>query len=118
MFADFLKACIVGGLICVIGQLLMDLGKLTPAHTMCVLVVSGAVLGALGLYQPLADWAGFGAKLPISSFGNSLFQGALEGAGSDGFWGLWQGLLKTTSAGIGAAIVFAFTISLFFKAKN
>lgn len=74
----FIWAFIVGGIICVIGQLLMDVGKLTPAHTMSTLVVTGAVLDGFGLYEPLIDFAGAGATVPITSFGNALVHGAME----------------------------------------
>ncbi len=78
-------AFLVGGLICVIGQLLMDLGKFTPAHTMSILVVSGAVLDGFGLYEPLIDFAGAGATVPITSFGNALVHGALAEAEKTGY---------------------------------
>ena len=81
----FLWAFLVGGLICVIGQLLMDVGKLTPAHTMTVLVVSGAILDGFGLYEPLIDFAGAGATVPITSFGNSLVHGAMAEAEASQF---------------------------------
>ena len=113
-----LKVFVVGGLICVVGQLLMDKLKLTPAHTMCVLVVSGAVLSAFGLYQPLVEFAGAGASTPISSFGNSLTIAATEGAAEGGFWGILGNLYTGTSAGIGAAVVFGFIAALFFKPKG
>ena len=78
MFMDFLWAFVIGGLICVFGQILFDVFKLTPAHTMSLLVVLGAVAGGLGLYEPFIKFAGAGATVPISSFGNSLVQGAIQ----------------------------------------
>ncbi|GAE28951.1 stage V sporulation protein AE [Halalkalibacter hemicellulosilyticus] len=114
----FLFAFIVGGLICVIGQLLMDVGKLTPAHTMSALVVSGAILDGLGLYEPLIDFAGAGATVPITSFGNSLVHGAMAEAERSGIIGVLTGIFEVTSAGISAAIIFGFLASLVFKSKG
>ena len=114
----FLFAFLVGGGICVIGQLLMDVFKLTPAHTMCTLVVAGAVLGGFGLYEPLLKFAGAGASVPISSFGNSLVKGALSEAKRDGIIGVITGIFEVTSAGISAAIIFGFLGALLFKPKG
>ncbi len=111
------KAFLVGGLICLLGQIMFDAFNLTPAHTMSVLVVSGAILSGLGWYEKLVDWAGFGAKLPISSFGNSLTEGAVNGAVTEGFWGIFMGMMKPVSAGVAAAVVFGFIIALVFKPK-
>ncbi len=114
----FIWAFIVGGAICVIGQILMDVFKLTPAHTMCTLVVSGAILGGLGLYEPLIKFAGAGASVPISSFGNALVKGALNEAERSGIIGVLTGIFEVTSAGISAAIIFGFIGSLVFKPKG
>ncbi len=114
----FIIAFIVGGAICVIGQLLMDVFKLTPAHTTVSLVVAGAVLGGLGLYDPLIEFAGAGASVPISSFGNSLVQGAITESERSGIIGVLTGIFEVTSAGISAAIIFAFLSSLVFKPKG
>ncbi|AIC94667.1 MULTISPECIES: stage V sporulation protein AE [Shouchella] len=114
----FLWAFLVGGVICVIGQLLMDVVKLTPAHTMSTLVVSGAVLAGFGLYEPLVDFAGAGATVPITSFGNSLVQGAMEEANQVGLIGIITGIFEITSAGISAAIIFGFIAALIFKPKG
>ncbi|WP_059103648.1 stage V sporulation protein AE [Shouchella shacheensis] len=114
----FLWAFLVGGLICVIGQLLMDVGRLTPAHTMSTLVVSGAVISALGLYEPLIDFAGAGVTVPITSFGNTLVQGAMNEAEQYGLIGVITGIFEITSAGISAAIIFGFFASLVFKPKG
>ncbi|KYZ75317.1 stage V sporulation protein AEB [Anaerosporomusa subterranea] len=114
----FIWAFIVGGTICVIGQLLMDGLKLTPAHTMVTLVVSGAILGGLGLYDPLVKFAGAGASVPISSFGNQLVKGALQEAERTGLVGVLTGIFKITSAGISAAIIFGFLSALLFKPKG
>ncbi|QGU00222.1 Stage V sporulation protein AE1 (SpoVAE1) [Candidatus Syntrophocurvum alkaliphilum] len=115
---QFAIAFLVGGAICVIGQLLMDVAKLTPAHTMVTLVVSGAVLGGFGLYEPLIEFAGAGASVPISSFGNSLVQGALAEADRNGIIGVLTGIFEVTSAGISAAIIFGFIAALLFKPKG
>lgn len=111
-------AFVVGGLICVIGQLLMDVGRFTPAHTMSILVVSGAILNGLGLYEPLIDFAGAGATVPITSFGNALTRGALAEAEQFGIIGILTGIFEITSAGISAAIIFGFLASLLFKPKG
>ena len=114
----FIWAFIVGGAICVVGQLMMDVFRLTPAHTTCTLVVVGAILGGLGLYDPLVKFAGAGATVPISSFGNSLVKGALMEAKTDGVIGVLTGIFEITSAGISSAIIFAFLASLIFKPKG
>ena len=111
-------AFVVGGLICVIGQILMDVFKYTPAHTMVILVVSGAVLSGLGLYEPLIDFAGAGATVPLTSFGNALTHGAMAEAERTGIVGILTGIFEVTSAGISAAIIFGFIASFLFKAKG
>lgn len=114
----FIWAFIVGGGICVIGQLMFDVLRLTPAHTMSTLVVIGAVLGGLGLYEPLIKFAGAGASVPISSFGNALVKGALMEAERTGLVGVLTGIFEVTSAGVSAAIIFGFMGSLIFKPKG
>ncbi|MCR8845858.1 stage V sporulation protein AE [Paenibacillus sp. SC116] len=114
----FVWAFIVGGLICVIGQLMFDVAKLTPAHTMAILVVAGAVIDGIGWYDPLIEFAGAGATVPITSFGNSLVHGALTQLDKDGWVGAVSGIFKTTSAGISAAIVFSFLAALFVRPKG
>ncbi|QGG46230.1 stage V sporulation protein AE [Heliorestis convoluta] len=114
----FFWAFVVGGLICVIGQLMFDVAKLTPAHTMTTLVVVGAVLGGLGLYEPLIDFAGAGATVPITSFGNALVKGALQEAERTGLIGIITGIFEVTSAGISAAIIFGFFAALLAKPKG
>lgn len=114
----YLWAFVVGGLICVIGQLLMDVGKLTPAHTMSLLVVIGAVLSGLGLYEPLVDFAGAGATVPITSFGNALVHGAMAESEATGIVGILTGIFEVTSAGISAAIIFGFLASLLVRPKG
>lgn len=114
----FLWAFIVGGLICVIGQLIMDVFKKTPGFTLSLLVVAGAVLDGFGLYEPLIDFAGAGATVPITSFGNSLVHGALQEAEQFGIIGVVTGMFEVTSAGISAAIIFAMIGALIFKPKG
>ncbi len=111
-------AFVVGGTICLIGQFLMDVVKLTPAHTMSALVVAGAVLDGVGLYEPLIKFAGAGASVPITSFGNALVHGAMAEADRHGIIGIITGIFEVTSAGISAAIVFSFLASLVFRPKG
>jgi stage V sporulation protein AE len=114
----FFWAFVIGGLFCVIGQLLFDVAKLTPGHTMSLFVVLGAVLDGFGLYEPLMDFAGAGATIPITSFGNSLVHGALQDADKHGLIGVLTGMFQVTSSGISAAIVFAFIGALIFRPKG
>jgi stage V sporulation protein AE len=118
MIMDFVWAFIVGGAICVLGQLMMDLLKLTPAHTMSILVVLGAVLAGFGLYEPFVKFAGAGATVPITSFGNSLVKGALQELKTEGWIGIITGIFEVTSAGISAAIIFSFLAALFVRPKG
>ncbi|QGQ47089.1 stage V sporulation protein AE [Metabacillus sediminilitoris] len=115
---EYLIAFAVGGAICVIGQILLDVFKFTPAHVMSIFVVSGAVLDGFGLYDKLIEFAGAGATTPITSFGHSLLHGAMEKAKEDGFIGIGMGIFELTSAGISAAILFAFLAALIFKPKG
>ena len=114
----FIKAFLVGGLICVVGQILLDLTKLTPARILVTYVVSGVFLTAIGVYEPLVKFAGAGAFVPISSFGNTLVTAAIKEATEVGFIGLFSGLLKTVSAGVSSAIVFGFFAAMIFKPKG
>lgn len=118
MFSIYITAFIVGGLICVIGQLLFDVAKLTPAHTLCLLVVVGSVLDGFGLYEPLIDFAGAGVTIPITSFGNALTHGALAEAEAHGLIGVVTGMFEVTSSGISSAIIFGFIAALLFKPKG
>ncbi|WP_456275820.1 stage V sporulation protein AE [Bacillus sp. AK128] len=118
MLGTFFWAFVVGGLICVIGQIMMDVFKLTPAHTLSTLVVAGAILDGFGLYEPLIAFAGAGATIPITSFGNSLVHGALEEAKQHGIIGVLTGMFEVTSSGISAAIIFGFIGALIFKPKG
>lgn len=114
----FFWAFVVGGLICVIGQIMFDVFKLSPAHTLTTLVVSGAVLDGVGLYEPLINFAGAGATVPITSFGNSLVHGAMAEAEAHGLIGVITGMFEITSSGISAAIIFGVIGAIFFKAKG
>ncbi|WP_025693186.1 stage V sporulation protein AE [Paenibacillus zanthoxyli] len=114
----YMWAFLVGGLICVIGQLLLDVVKLTPAHTMSTLVVAGAIADAVGIYDPLVKFAGAGASIPITSFGNSLVHGALTELQQVGWIGVVTGIFNITSAGISAAIVFSFLAALVVRPKG
>ncbi|MEA3322020.1 MAG: stage V sporulation protein AE [Bacillota bacterium] len=118
MLLSFFWAFVVGGLICMIGQIMFDVFKLTPAHTLSALVVAGAVLDGVGLYEPLIAFAGAGATVPITSFGNALVHGALEEAQKHGLVGVLTGMFEVTSSGISAAIVFGFIGALLFKPKG
>lgn len=115
---DYLKAFLVGGLLCLIGQLLIDKTKLTPARILVSYVVMGVVLGAVGLYKPLVEFAGAGASVPLTGFGYSLAKGVKEAVQQDGFLGIFTGGLKACAGGITAAVVAGLAASLIFKAKD
>ena len=114
---DYLKAFIVGGLICVIGQILIDKTKLTPARIMVMFVVSGVVLTGIGIYDPFVKFAGCGATTPIIGFGYSLAKGVEEAVKQYGLLGVLLGGLTATSAGIGAAVFFGYIFSIFSNSK-
>lgn len=114
---DYLKAFLIGGAICAVIQILMDNTKLMPGRIMVILVCLGALLGSLGIYEPFSKWAGAGATVPLSGFGNSLFQGIKEAIDKDGFLGIFKGGLTATSAGIGGALIFSYIASLIFNPK-
>ncbi len=115
---DYLKAFLVGGTLCLIGQVLIDKTKLTPARILVAYVVIGVILGAVGIYEPLAEFAGAGATVPLTGFGNTLAKGVREAIGEDGFLGIFTGGLKASAGGITAAIVSGLIVSLIFKAKD
>ena len=115
---DYLKAFIIGGLFCVIGQLLIDKTKLTPARILVSYVVIGVILGGLGVYEPILEFAGAGASVPLTGFGNLLAKGVREAVDEMGFLGILTGGLKSTAGGITAAIVCGLLVSLIFKAKD
>ena len=114
----FFNAFWVGGLICVIGQLLIDRTKLTPARIMVMYVTAGVLLGALGLYQPLLDFAGSGAGVPLCGFGNALAQGVKKAVEEKGVLGIFAGGVTAGAAGIGAAIFFGDIAALLAKPKE
>lgn len=114
----YLKAFVVGGLICLVAQLILDNTKLSPGHVLSGFTVVGGVLGGLGVYDRLIQFAGAGATVPISSFGNALVKGALQEASTRGLVGVLTGMFELTSVGITAAIVFAFFTALVFNPKS
>jgi len=114
---EYLYAFLIGGIICVIGQILMDTTKLTAPRILVIFVVSGAILTGLGIYQPIVDLAKNGATVPLPGFGYSLAKGAMDGA-KDGFMGVLSGGLKNTAAGVTAAVVFGYLIALIFTPKS
>lgn len=115
---DYLKAFLVGGALCIIGQLLIDKTKLTPARILVAYVVIGVLLGAVGVYQKLVDFAGVGASVPLTGFGNLLAKGVKEGVQEKGFLGIFTGGLSATAGGIGAAVLFGWLAGLIFKPKD
>lgn len=120
MFQQVIPAFIVGGLICVIGQLLMDLTKasFTPAHVLVTFVTGGVVLGALGLYGPLVKFAGAGASVPLSGFGYNLAKGAMEAVDKRGLMGALSGGVEASAVGIAAAVFFGYLASITFNPKG
>ena len=117
MFMEYLKAFVVGGLFCVIGQLLLDFTKLTPARILVGYVVAGVILSAVGLYKPLIDFAGAGATVPLLGFGYALAHGAMEAVKSEGILGAFTGGVTAAAAGIAAAVFFGYLAALIFKPK-
>lgn len=115
---DYLKAFLVGGILCVIGQILIDKTKLTPARILVSYVVIGVILGGLGIYQHLIDFAGAGATVPLTGFGANLAKGVEEAVDQDGFLGIFTGGLKACAGGIAAAIFAGLLASFLFKAKD
>ena len=115
---DYLKAFVVGGLFCLIGQILIDKTKLTPARILVSYVVIGVLLGAIGVYKPLAEFAGAGATVPLTGFGFNLAKGVKEAVQQDGFLGIFTGGLKSAAGGITAAVFAGLLASLIFKAKD
>ena len=114
---DYIKAFLVGGFFCLIGQLLIDKTKLTPARILVSYVVCGVFLTAIGIYEPLVDFAGAGATVPLTGFGALLAKGGKEAGAKDGLRGIFTGGITASAAGITAAVVFGVIVSLFFKPK-
>ena len=115
---EYLKAFLVGGLLCLIGQVLMDKTKLTPARILVSYVVAGVFLGAVGFYKPIAEFAGAGATVPLTGFGYTLAKGVKEAIDQQGFLGIFTGGLRAAAGGITMAIFAGLLVSLIFKAKD
>lgn len=113
----YLKCFLVGGLLCMAGQVLIDKTSLTPARILTAYVVAGVALGGLGLYQPLLDWAGAGAAVPLTGFGNTLAKGVREAVAERGWLGVLTGGFSAAAAGISAALIFAYLGALLFRPK-
>ncbi len=114
---DYVKAFIIGGIICLLAQILMDNTKLMPGRVMVILVCTGVILGAVGLYEPFLNYAGAGASVPLSGFGYNLWKGVKESIDSDGFLGLFRGGFKMAAVGTSAALIFSYIASLIFQPK-
>lgn len=115
---DYIKAFTVGGILCLIGQILIDKTKLTPARILVSYVVIGVLLGAIGVYQKMVDFAGAGATVPLTGFGYSLAKGVKEAIAEDGFLGIFSGGLKATASGITVAVTAGLLAGVIFKAKD
>lgn len=113
----YVKAFLVGGLICALVQIFLDHTKLMPGRVMVLLVVAGVILGAAGIYEPLLQWAGCGASVPLSGFGYNLAKGVMEAVNDEGFIGLFKGGFRAAAAGTSAALVFSYLASWIFKPK-
>ena len=117
-FLMYIKTFLIGGLLCLVGQVLIDYTKLTPARILTMYVVAGVVLSALGLYQPLADWAGAGASVPLTGFGHALAKGVRQAVAEKGLLGVFTGGFSAAAAGLCAAVFFGLIVSLVFKPKD
>lgn len=115
---EYLKAFLVGGSLCLIGQILIDRTKLTPARILVSYVVAGVILAGIGVYPRLSEFAGAGANIPLTGFGNTLAKGVRDAVDDHGFIGIFLGGLKATAGGIGAAILFGLLVSFIFKARD
>ena len=115
---EYLNAFLCGGILCAIGQILIDKTQLTPARILTGYVVAGVILGAVGVYQPIADWGGAGATVPLTGFGFSLAKGVKKAVAESGWLGVFTGGLTATSGGIAAAVVFGVLMALLFKAGD
>ena len=114
----YIKAFLVGGLLCLVGQVLIDYTKLTPARILTIYVVAGVALSALGLYQPLTDWAGAGASVPLTGFGHALAKGIRQAVAEKGLLGVFTGGFTAAAAGLCAAVFFGLIVSLVFKPRD
>ena len=115
---QYLNAFWVGGVICAIAQILIDKTKMTPARILVSFVVTGVILGMLGLYEPIADYAGAGATVPIIGFGNTLAKGVMKGISEKGFIGIFTGGISAAAGGIAASVFFGFVMAIIFKPKQ
>lgn len=115
---EYLNAFLCGGILCAIGQILIDKTRLTPARILVLYVTSGVVLGGLGIYKYIAEWGGAGATVPLTGFGYSLAKGVYKAVEENGLAGAFSGGLIATAGGIGAAIFFGFLVALIFKPKS
>ena len=115
---DYLKAFVIGGAICVVGQILIDRTKLTPARILVCYVVLGVILGGTGVYEKLANFAGAGATVPLTGFGNALAQGVKKAVAEKGFLGVFTGGFTAAAAGICAAVFFGFLVAVIFKSRD
>ena len=114
---EYLKSFLCGGVLCIIGQLLIDRTSLTPARILVSYVVAGVILGGLGLYQPIIDWAGAGATVPLTGFGSLLAKGTKKAVAEKGLIGALTGGITAAAGGIAAAVFFGFLVALLFKSK-
>lgn len=114
---DYVKAFVIGGIICALVQILLDKTKMLPGRVMVLLVCTGAVLGAIQVYQPLVDFAGAGASVPLLGFGNLLWEGMKEAIDKEGILGLFKGGFTACAVGLSSALIFGYIASLFFRSK-
>ena len=114
---SYLTAFITGGIICAIGQILIDKTKLTPARVLVTFIVTGVILTAIGIYEPIVKFGGAGATVPLTGFGYALVKGVFKEVSNYGFLGIFTGGIKATAAGVGAAIFFSFLVGLIFRPK-
>ena len=114
---EYIKAFLIGGLICAAVQILLDRTKLMPGRVMVILVCLGTILGAIGVYEPFLEFAGSGAGVPLLGFGNTLWKGVREAIDSDGIIGIFKGGFKASAVGISAALIFGYLGSLVFQPK-
>ena len=114
---EYVKAFLCGGVLCIIGQLLIDRTSMTPARILVSYVVAGVILGGLGLYQPIIDWAGAGATVPLTGFGSLLAKGTKKAVAEKGLIGALTGGITAAAGGIAAAVFFGFLVALIFKSK-
>jgi len=117
LILSFIKAFLIGGILCILCQLIIDKTSITPARALVLFVCLGVLLGALGLYAPLVDFAGRGATVPLSGFGFCIYKGVREAIDEEGFSGIFTGALSAASGGTTAAMLFAFIASIFFRGK-